>query len=125
FRSLRRPATAELRPAGRRGLLFQIGLLLSVLPAVPVSISSTHQAVITPGVGYLPEYFQAFGVGLILATMAWSALSRWSARGPLPRLAVALLFAAVTGITYRANGVVIASLTASPGSPLFNVESAK
>jgi hypothetical protein len=113
------PTRAEERAGGRPGPggwkaeLALIGLLLGVLPAVLISVSARHQAMIRPGIGYTPVYLQYFGVGLVLAVGAWSLLSMLSPGGThrrRARMAMAILVAATAGLTYRANAVVVDTL---------------
>ena len=120
----RRVAASD--PSARRWvLLIQLGLLLALLPAVPIAVSAHYQAEIAFGKGYLPVYIQYYGVSLLLASGLWLALSRWSAGGRLPRwgrVVVAILVAATTGVTYCANGTTVTSLGSPPGTRHFNNE---
>jgi hypothetical protein len=117
------PTEADGRPAGRITPLALLGLLLGVLPAVLISVSVRHQKMIRLGIGYTPVYLQYFGIGLLLATGAWSLLSAMSPGGSLrrrARIATAILVAVIAGLTYRANSVLVDALEKPQRSPGFN-----
>jgi hypothetical protein len=116
---------ADDREAGRLGpgrtaLLAAVGLLLAILPGVMTSLGTKYQQMVKFGLGYLPVYLQYFGAGLLLGTLAWSALSRATAGGAWRRglgLALAILLALTTSLTYRANAVLADYLPKAEGSP--------
>ncbi|MDB5348990.1 MAG: hypothetical protein JWN86_237, partial [Planctomycetota bacterium] len=119
--------TVPAVPSGRLGVLPQVGLLLAVLPAVMIAISSRYQAQIRFGKGYLPVYVQYFGVGLLLAWLIRSALDRLASRVALTRVARVALTVVVgitTCLTYRANCTTAVGLVSPPGSRTFNQEAA-
>lgn len=109
--------------SGRMMRAAWLGLPLGVLPAVLISISARHQKMITWGIGYTPVYLQYFGVGLLIASGVWALLSRTPPRGWLRGAvqgATALLVAAVAGLTYRANSVLVDHLEKPPESIGYN-----
>jgi hypothetical protein len=123
----RRPAAVERGPAGKWTLLFQIGLLLLVLPGILIAISLRYQGEVTVGKGYLPVFLQYFGAGLLLASGFWLALTKVSAGRPFAwwsRLTVAVLVAATTSVTYCANCATVRALMSPPGTPYHNIAAA-
>jgi hypothetical protein len=85
---------------GARGLAL-LGLLLWMLPGLPIALSPKYQAELRLGLGYLPVYAQYFGVGLLLlAGIVWG--SRYFQRPALPKIAT-LVFALILGHHYAAN----------------------
>ncbi len=64
------------KKAGQKILVF--GILLWVLPATILSLSSRYQTELSPGVGYLPVYVQYFGGILIALYVCSLILSRIS-----------------------------------------------
>jgi hypothetical protein len=57
--------------------LVWIGLLVLVLPALPIAVTVKYQHELKLGLGYLPVFFQIFGVALIGAALAKVILLRW------------------------------------------------
>jgi hypothetical protein len=117
------PAGDDEPPTGRMIPLALLGLLLGVLPAVLISVSVRHQQMIRPGLGYLPVYLQYYGVGLLLAAVVWSLLSRTAPGGVWrrwSRVVMAGLVALTAGVTYRANATLVDRLETPLESPLIN-----
>jgi hypothetical protein len=85
---------------GPRGLVW-MGLLLWLLPALPISLSPKYQKELVFGLGYLPVYTQYFGVALLFL----AAAVRWSRRLERPATAriAAFVVALLIGHTYAAN----------------------
>lgn len=63
--------------AGRVAPLVWVGLLVLVLPALPIALTIKYQHELKLGLGYLPVFFQAFGVALIGTAFAKAILLRW------------------------------------------------
>jgi hypothetical protein len=57
--------------------LVWVGLLVLVLPALPIAVTVKYQHELKLGLGYLPVFFQVFGVALIGAALAKAILLRW------------------------------------------------
>ena len=117
------PTGTEGLTPDRMTLMSLLGLLLGVLPAVLISLSFRYQKMVAFGIGYLPVYAQYFGVGLLLATLAWFVLSRVSPGGSIRRwlrVATAVLVATVASVTYRANSVLVDNLEKQPDAVGFN-----
>jgi hypothetical protein len=110
---MRLPALGECRPTLRRLTPALFGLLLATLPAVMTSLSFRHQGMVTFATPYLSVYIQYFGAGLLLAALAWGALSRTPASGRLrlgARIVMSVLVAAVAAVTFRANATLVACI---------------
>jgi hypothetical protein len=80
---------------------FGIAIALIVLPALPVALVVKYQHELRFGLGYLPLFFQSFGVALLMAGGAKLAVrsrfrSAWC-------VAIALLVAALGSMTYASN----------------------
>ena len=80
---------------------FGIAIMLIVLPALPIALVVKYQHELRWGLGYLPLFFQTFGVALMMAGGAKLAVrSRFrSAWG----VAIALLVGMVGSVTYASN----------------------
>jgi hypothetical protein len=63
---------------GGNARLAWIGLLVLVLPALPIAVTVKYQHELKLGLGYLPVFFQVFGVALIGASLAKATLLRWN-----------------------------------------------
>ena len=81
-------------------LPFLTGILLTVLPALPVALLVKYQQELRLGLGYLPVFFQTFGVALLLAAIATAAVRRF---GVAARAVAALSIAVLAAVTYAAN----------------------
>jgi len=91
--------------------LVLLGLGLWVLPATIVPFSAKYQEELRWGLGYLPVYLSVFGL-MMLAVFAVDALCRAAEKiGPRLKIMVmavtALVGAAMCGITYEGNRLVI------------------
>jgi hypothetical protein len=113
---LRHEPVAERTVSGP-GLVL-LGLLLWALPGLLICLSPKYQALIVPGVGYLPVYAQYYGVGLLAA-----AGVRWAVRSRAGVAAVAAVLAAVIGPTYALN-VAVADTVAKEKQVRDNIEAA-
>jgi hypothetical protein len=100
-----------------------LGVILAILPAVMIALTSRYQNDVLFGRPYVPVYMQYFGVGLLLASAIRSVLTSQLRRGVGARwtlLATAVVVGLTTGVTYRANCATVISLVAPPGSHAFN-----
>ncbi|MGA8534009.1 MAG: hypothetical protein WB615_07875 [Candidatus Tumulicola sp.] len=72
-------AIAECRPQGiRLSHLAAFGAALTVLAAAPIALTVKYQHELHPGLGYLPVFFEAFGVALVLAAAAaWTLRQKY------------------------------------------------
>jgi hypothetical protein len=117
---LRQGSQTGDRLSGRWRLLIGTGLMLAVLPATLVCLSPDHRRAFEFGRGWIPVLLQYYGVGLVLATGLWLVLGHWGSMGgqfaPWKRVSMALLIAALTGVTYRVNCEVAACFNAPPGT---------
>lgn len=124
YAALRWPAPAAEGPpsGGRRPSIVPFGLMLAVLPGTLIAVSARYQTEIAFGKGYLPVYFQCFGVGLLLAAALRGPLARAAGAAP-PRAACvvgAAAVAVVVGLSYRANCETVSRLVAPPGTRRFH-----
>lgn len=77
-----------------------VGAMLAVLPALPIAVALKYQHELRFGLGYLPVFFQAFGVALIGAALAIAVTRRF----PSPRVPMALAAAiAICGAMTQAT----------------------
>jgi hypothetical protein len=81
-------------------LPYLTGILLTVLPALPVALLVKYQQELRLGLGYLPEFFQTFGAALLLAAIATAAVRRF---GVAARAAAVLSIGVLAALTYAAN----------------------
>ncbi len=77
------------------------GVLSAILPAIPVALLVKYQHELRLGLGYLPVFFQTFGVALLLASAATAAAR--SRFGSGARIAAALLLGVVGMGAYATN----------------------
>ena len=120
FRALRKPGNRDGCPADWSLVTLGLGLLLVLLPTVLIASSPFHQTQFRFGVGWVPVLIECYGMGLVLATLLWWMISLRPLGGsfaPWKCAGVAVLIAAVTGLTYRANEEVAACLNAPWGTP--------
>ena len=87
--------------AGNRRLPFLTGSLLIVLPALPIALLVKYQQELRLGLGYLPVFFQTFGVALLLA--AFAAAAARSRFGRAARIVIVAAVGALATVTYAAN----------------------
>lgn len=59
----------ESAPVEYRKELTVMGLMLYILPALPIALSYKYQKELVPGLGYLPVYLQIFGLLTFLGNM--------------------------------------------------------
>jgi hypothetical protein len=76
------------------------GVLVAILPALPVAVLVKYQHELRLGIGYLPVFFQTFGVALLLA-LALAAAVR--SRGSGARIAAAFLLGVLGAGAYASN----------------------
>jgi hypothetical protein len=86
--------------AENKRLPFLTGILLTVLPALPVALLVKYQQELRLGLGYLPVFFQTFGVALLLAAIATAAVRRF---GVAARAVAVLSIGVLAALTYAAN----------------------
>lgn len=114
------------RPMNHR-LLIPLGLLLWVLPALLIALSTGYQQDIFLGVGYLPVYIQYYGIGLLGACACALLLQRLAAYRRLRALAaasLALAFALVSSLSYCANQEVASLVARAHGDNRANLKAA-
>ncbi len=101
-----------------------VGISLTILPAIMISLSSRYQGEIALGKSYIPVFVQYFGVAILLTALARTLARGFPTRGAALwlRLALAAFLGCATAVTYRSNVAFVESLLAPPGSPDFNVE---
>lgn len=80
---------------------FLIGALLMILPALPIALVVKYQQELRLGLGYLPLFFQAFGVALLMAGVGTLAVRSRFRRAWT--VAIAFLIATLGTVTYAAN----------------------
>ncbi|MDX2037750.1 MAG: hypothetical protein SFX72_13955 [Isosphaeraceae bacterium] len=102
--------------AGRWKLPVVVGLLLVVLPTLPIAASPFHREALAPGKGWVVVLLQVHGVALILATGVWQVLAseRGGSFSGWKCLGVATVAAAAIGLTYRVNTELVRQLNRSP-----------
>ncbi len=88
----------------KKRLPFLTGSLLTILPALPIALLVTYQPELRLGLGYLPVFFQTFGVALLLAATATAAVRRFGAPA---RIVGVLSIGALAAVTYAANVQVV------------------
>lgn len=111
----------------RYRLLVPLGLLLWVLPALLIALSTGYQQEIILGVGYLPVYIEYYGIGLLGACGGTFVLARLASAPRARAVAVAglaLVFASVSSLTYCANQQVTVFLARPYHDDRLNVEMA-
>jgi hypothetical protein len=117
-----RDASAERAPApGGVGwwTLIGLGLILAIVPTVAIGISPYHRVNLSLGVGWIPALIEYYGVGLILSTVLWNAVSAVVGGGSRARwkcLAASMVVALLVGVTYRANLDVVRCFNARLGA---------
>lgn len=92
---------AARRESVRAGPLIGVGLLVLVLPALPIAVTAKYQRELHFGLGYLPVFLEVFGVALIAAAAAQVVMRRfgsWQVRA-----ALGFAFAAVATMTQATN----------------------
>jgi hypothetical protein len=90
-------------------------------------MSPFHQTQFHFGVGWVPVLIECYGMGLVLATILWWAISLRAMGGSFARwkcVFVAAMVAVVTGVTYRANVEVATCLNAPWGTQHYREQSA-
>jgi hypothetical protein len=92
------PTSPRVAQEPQLGLLLAVGLLLFVLPGVPIALSPKYQTIVKLGLGYLPVYLQYFGTALLgVAGLLWlmrtfpRRKSLWGTSLLLANLSVALI----------------------------------
>jgi hypothetical protein len=86
-------------------LPFLTSVLLIVLPALPIALLVKYQQELRLGLGYLPVFFQTFGVALLLAAVAAAAVrSRFAGAA---RVVIVVAVAALATVTFAANAQMV------------------
>ena len=65
------------RDTTRLSGLLRIGALVLVLPAIPIALTVKYQHELKLGLGYLPVFFEVFGVALLGAALAKAVMRRF------------------------------------------------
>jgi len=78
------------RSAYRVQALVWIGAAVAVLPALPIALVLKYQHELRPGLGYLPVFFQVFGVALVIAAAAIAIARRYPSPRALTATAAAI-----------------------------------
>jgi len=105
FASVAWIALGGLDRAGKRRLPFLTSSLLIVLPALPIALLVKYQQELRLGLGYLPVFFQTFGVALLLAAIAAAAVRSRFARAA--RVVIVVAIAALATVTFAANAQMV------------------
>jgi hypothetical protein len=89
------------RDSGRPWRFVAVGAAVLVLPALPIAVTLKYQHELAWGLGYLPVFFEEFGVALIGCGLAIALVSR-----PAPaamRIAIGVAIALVATMTQATN----------------------
>ena len=81
--------------------LLWIGSMVLVLPALPIALTLKYQHELKLGLGYLPVFFEAFGVATIVAAIVLAIVRRY--RSPFVPIAVAGAIALCGAMTQATN----------------------
>jgi hypothetical protein len=87
--------------SGRPWHFVAIGAMVLVLPALPIAVTLKYQHELAWGLGYLPVFFEEFGLALIACGLAIGLVSR-RASAPM-RIAVSIAIALVATMTQATN----------------------
>jgi hypothetical protein len=93
-------ALRAVERAGPKQLPVGTGVLAAILPALPVAVLVKYQHELQLGIGYLPVFFQTFGVALLLASAAAAAVR---SRGSGAKIAAAFLLGLLGAGAYASN----------------------
>jgi hypothetical protein len=87
-------------------LLTIVGLLLMIVPGIPIALSPRWQLEVIPGMAYLPVYNAGFGSAILLAVIVWYAFGRFFAN-PRAVFVFAFVYAGVLFTIFQSNALTL------------------
>jgi hypothetical protein len=93
-------ALRAVERSGPNRLPLGTGVLAAILPALPAAVLVKYQHELRLGTGYLPVFFQTFGLALLLASAAAAAVR---SRGSGTKIAAAFLLGLLGAGAYASN----------------------
>ncbi|MBV8372754.1 MAG: hypothetical protein JOY69_05805, partial [Candidatus Eremiobacteraeota bacterium] len=93
--------SAARRESSRLSPLIWVGVLTLVLPALPIALTAKYQQELKFGLGYLPVFFEVFGIAAIGGAFAVFLMRRFPRRAT--PIVLCVLVAACATITQAAN----------------------
>lgn len=86
--------------AAVRSHAWAAGTLLAILPALPLAVLVKYQQELRPGLGYLPSFFQVFGLALLAAGLAQLLSRRFGDRA---NVAIGVIFGFLAAAAFAGN----------------------